>query len=190
METPNKRALVILSDGYEDIEAVTPIDVLNRVGVAVTVASLEPGQATAAYGTNLTPDCTLDVVGDDLFDVVVLPGGSKNAASLAADRRVLDIVRRHHEAGRLVAALCASPACVLGEAMGLLKGKRATGDPGFNERLAASGATVTDEFVTVEGNIITGMGPSAALLFSCQLVEALIDRETADRLAAYGRVRR
>ncbi|PWB76467.1 DJ-1 family protein, partial [candidate division GN15 bacterium] len=116
-----KRALIILSEGFEDIEAVTPIDILTRANVAVTIASLSPGPVAAAYGTILVPHTSLDQV-RDLFDAIILPGGMRNAEKLAADHRVRELVERHYFDGQLVAAICASCALVLGEATGLLKG--------------------------------------------------------------------
>ncbi len=177
-----KTALVVLSAGFEDIEAVAPIDILTRSGVKVTIAAINPGQVAAAYGSILVPHTTLDTI-HDLCDAVVLPGGLANAETLAASRRLVDLVKQHHTAGKLVAAICASPALVLGEAAGLLKGKRATGAPGFYDRLAACGADVTRAHVTIDGNIITGMGPGSAIAFGLQIAEYLVGREIPDELA-------
>lgn len=184
-----KTALVILSKGFEDVEAVAPIDVLTRAGVAVTIASTAPGPAAAAYGLTLVPHTTVDQI-TDLFDAIVIPGGMVNAETLAANRTVIDLIKKHHAAGKIVAAICASSALVLGEAAGLLKGKKATGSPGSENRLTASGATVTGVHVTVDGNIITGMGPGAALPFGLQIAEYLIGRELPDDLAARWRITR
>ena len=178
-----KRALVILTHGFEDIEAVAPLDVLNRVGVEVRVVALEPGVVCAAYGTRLVPDMTIDqVIG--LSDAVILPGGKQNALSLAADSRVIELVCRHAGEGKLVSAICASPSHVLGEAAGVLYRRRATGDPGFNEKLAACGAILTHEPVTCDGNIITGMGPGAALAYALHLAAYLAGSDAA-RVFAY-----
>ncbi len=186
----SKTALIIMADGVEDIEAVTPVDILNRVGVKVTVAAREQGAIRGAYGSTILPDATFDEVGDQMFDCVVLPGGALNAQALADDKRVVEIVRRHYEDRRLVAAICASPGCVLAGAADILEGRRATGDPGFNDKLKAGGAIVTDEEVTVDDNIVTGRGPGAALRFALQLTEHLSGRKAADELAIRWRVRR
>jgi len=178
----SKRALVIVSDGFEDIEAVAPIDVLTRVGVLVTVASLKSGPVHAAYGTKLVPDCTLDQI-DSLYDAIVIPGGKKNAQTLASDARVRSCVRAHHEAVRIVAAICASPSHVLGEACGILVGKRACGDPGFNEKLEKAGALLTDQLVTQDGNIITSVGPGSALIFALKIAAQLAGEEEAQKFA-------
>lgn len=179
----SKKALIIMADGFEDIEAVAPIDVLNRVGVEVTIAGLQNRPIKAAYGIIIVPQMGIDGV-EGLFDCVILPGGRKNAESLADSPTVIEKIRRHHDSGKLVAAICAAPSHVLGEAAGILKGKRATGDPGFDDRLAAAGAIVTKEQVTVDGNIVTGNGPGAAMLFALMLAERLAGKEIADQFAA------
>lgn len=185
----SKRVLLVLAEGFEDIEAVAPIDILTRAGVAVTVAGLTPGPVKAAYGTTIMPDTTIEAV-ESLYDGVIFPGGRRNAAALAAHPRVVELARRHFAEHRLVAAICAAPSHVLAEAAGILRGKHATGDPAFNDRLAAAGAIVTDELVTVEENIITGMGPGAALPFGLALAEYLAGRAVADGFAAKWRLHR
>jgi 4-methyl-5(b-hydroxyethyl)-thiazole monophosphate biosynthesis len=178
-----KEALLILAEGFEEIEAVAPIDVLTRAGVHVTVAGLVDGPVRAAYGTTIMPDIPLSAAFDE-YDAVIFPGGRKNAQSLAADRRAVAMARTHAASGKLVAAICAAPSHVLGEAAGLLKGVRATGDPSFNDKLAASGAIITNEMVTRDRNFITGMGPGAALLFAVTLADYLAGPEIAQSFAA------
>ncbi len=179
----SKRVLLVLSDGFEDIEAVTPVDLLTRAGVEVVIAGLKAGPVRGAYGTTILSHTTFDEVRGEIFDGIVLPGGSENAAHLAADSAVINLVRQYYREGRLVAAICAAPGAVLAEAAGILKDRRATGYPGFNDKLEAAGAIVTDESVTADGHVITGMGPGAAMLFSLQLVEYLVDKQTADGFA-------
>ena len=155
------RVLICLAEGFEDIEAVAPIDVLTRCGFEITVASLVPGPVKAAYGCTIVPTTTIDNA-HGLYDAIIFPGGRKNAQALAGDERVVTMAREHYRAGKLVAAICASPSHVLGEAAGILRGKRSSGDPSFDDKLAASGAIVTGENVTIDGNIITAMGPGSA----------------------------
>jgi protein deglycase len=185
-----KQVLVILAEGFEEIEAIAPIDVLTRSGCEVTVAGLVPGPIAAAYGTTIMPQTTLDQVTERLYDGIFFPGGRKNAQALAASPKVIALAKKHHEAGRLVAAICAAPSHVLGEAAGLLKGKRASGDPSFNDKLAFSGAIVTQQMVTVDGNIMTGVGPGAAMLFALQMAEYLCGKEIADQFAAKWKIDR
>ena len=184
-----KRALVVCSDGCEDIETVAPIDILTRAGVEVTIASLTPGPAKAAYGNVIGTHTTLDQVTGE-YDAIVLPGGGKNASNLAADRRLVEMIKTQHKNGRLVAALCASPGTVLAQAAGILHGVPATGDPGFNNRLLEGGAVVTDEDVTVSGNIITGRGPAAAIAFGLAVADYLGCSEAVQTLVEKWRVGR
>ncbi len=185
-----KRVLLMLAEGFEDIEAIAPIDVLTRCGVEVTVASLRPGPVPAAYGTTIMPDTEISKTDRGLYDGIIMPGGTKNAVALAADTRVIELVRRHNDAARLVGAICASPSHVLGEAAGILKGIKATGDPGFNARLAAAGAVVQPVPVVVDGHIITGRGPGAALLWGLMLAEYLEGKKVADSWATRWQISR
>ena len=185
----SKRALTVLAEGFEDIEAIAAIDVLTRAGVTVTVAALAAGPVKSAYGITLLPE-TVVSESTSLYDAVIFPGGRKNAEMLAADKRVLAVARRHCESGKLVAAICAAPSHVLAEGAGILIGKRATGDPAFNDRLAAAGVMVKNELVTVDGNVITGMGPGAAMLFALALTEYLVGKELADSYAQKWQIKR
>lgn len=183
-----KRVLVLLAEGFEDIEAIAPVDILTRVGVEVTIAALKDGPVKAAYGTTIVPHTVVNKI-DDLYDGLVLPGGMENAKSLAEHPKVVELVKEHNHAGKMIAAICASPACVLADKTKILNGKKATGHPDFSERLVSAGAEVTDRLVTVDGNIITGMGPGAAMLFALKLAEYLTGKETVDELVERWRIR-
>ncbi|MDZ4723090.1 MAG: DJ-1 family glyoxalase III [candidate division Zixibacteria bacterium] len=180
----SKKVLVVLAEGFEDMEAVAPIDILNRAGVEVTIASLVKGPTKGAYGTTIVPHKSIDEIDlDFIYDGIVFPGGRVNAQALSKHPKVMMLVHRHHSAHKMVSAICAAPSHVLGEGAKILKGKRSSGDPTFNDMLAASGAIVSGEIVTVDDNIITGMGPGAAIPFALQLVEYLVDKQTADQYA-------
>ena len=184
-----KRALVIVSDGCEDVETVAPIDILTRAGIHVTIASLVDVSVNCAYGNILRAHITLDQV-TGVFDAIILPGGGKNAKTLAADKRVIELVKTQFASGRLVAAICASPGTVLVEAAGLLRGKPASGDPGFHDKLRAGGAIVTDADVTVSDNVITARGPAAAISFGLTISDYLGCNEAVKALAEKWRVGR
>lgn len=178
------RVLCVLATGFEDIETVAPIDILTRVGVSVTIAGLTAGALTGAYGTTIQPSVQLrEISSGSLFDGIFFPGGRVNARALAASPDVVALIHRHLQGKKLVSAICASPSHVLGEAATCLRGIRATGDPAFNDKLVAAGATVTDELVTRDGNIITGMGPGAAMPYGLELAAYFVGRETTDALA-------
>ena len=178
-----KSALIVIHEGFEDIETAAPIDVLTRAKVKVTLAGPQAGAVKGAWGTVLVADKAIADI-EELHDALVLPGGLKNAQALAADARVLALIRGHLDAGKVVASLCASPALVLAEAAGILKGRCAAGDPSFNDRLAAAGAAVRNQGVCVDGSIITATGPGSAIEFALPIAEALGCGETARQLRA------
>jgi len=178
----NKTVLVILAEGFEDIEAVTPIDVLNRAGANVTISGMETRPVRGAYGSTIIGHTTIDKV-EGIFDALIFPGGIQSAKTLANNPLVVELVRHHHETGKLIAAIGASPGYLLAESAGILIGRQATGDPDLYNKLIAAGALVINEPVVKDGNIITGIGPGSAILFSLTIIECLFDRETADSFA-------
>jgi 4-methyl-5(b-hydroxyethyl)-thiazole monophosphate biosynthesis len=175
----SKRVLVPLAEGFEEIEAVTAIDVLRRAEIEVVVAGLEPGPVRGSRGVVVTPDEPLAEVVDLDFDAVVLPGGGPGSQALAGDERVGAILKRHAAAGHLVAAICAAPGVVL-TPLGLLEGKRATGYPGLRDKVPGW----VDEPVVRDGDLITSQGPGTAMTFALSLVEVLVGAEKADEVAA------
>lgn len=177
-----KRALLVLADGFEDIEAIAPIDVLTRVGVEVVVASLKPGPVSAAYGTKIIPNTTFAEIEGE-FDAVICPGGKANAVALAQSHELRTLIQDFDNRGKLVAAICAAPSLVLGESAQILKGKNATGDSGFTDKLVSSGAIVSKAPVCRDGNIITASGPGSALSFALNLAAYLVGDEIAKTYA-------
>lgn len=170
------RALVLLATGFEEIEAVTIVDTLRRADVAVTVAALEPGPVRGAHDIVIAPDATIAEVMTSDFDAVVLPGGAANAKNLAADQRVLELVRRFAQQGKLTAAICAAPTVL--QAAGVLEGVRATSYPGFQ----LPSAQYVEERVVESGPIVTSRGPGTAMDFAFTLVERLAGREAKEEL--------
>lgn len=162
------RALVPLAAGFEEIEAVTIIDVLRRAGIEVTTAGLEPGTVPGAHGIALVPDRTLDDVRADEYDLNALPGGMPGADHLDRDPRIRRLVKEMAAAGKYVGAICAAPK-VLASA-GLLHNRPATSYPGF---LDPSQVQYREEAVVIDGKVITSRGPGTALDFALSLVEIL-----------------
>lgn len=187
------KVLVPLAPGFEEIEAVTVIDVLRRAQVEVVIADLctlgEARLVTGSHDITLASNQSIDALFDHAseqgqslaeFDAIVLPGGMPGAANLRDDPRIQSALCELSRRGKLVAAICAAP-IALAQA-GLLEGKRATCYPAFRDQLA--GATVVaDQRVVVDGNLITSAGPGTALEFSLRLVAQLVNKETADELA-------
>ena len=173
------KVLVFLAAGFEEVEAVSIIDVLRRGGVDVTVAGVGSGSSVCgAHDIELGVDCAAVSVSPDDYDAVVLPGGMPGAENLAASDPVLDAIRTVHAGGKIVAAICAAP-LVLAKA-GVVSGKRVTCYPGFEERV--TGAECTGARVERDGNIVTGKGPGAALEFGLELLAVMGEVEIANRL--------
>lgn len=174
-----KTAVVVLADGFEEIEAVTPIDLLRRAGVRVVVAGLSGRSVVGARGVAFGCDTTLDQV-EPGWDALVLPGGMPGAKNLAQSPLVKQCIERTLAGGQWLAAICAAPAVVLG-AQGYLKGKKFTGYPGTE-------TTVTDAFfqeapVVVDGRLITSRGVGTAGAFALKLVEVLAGSDKAAETA-------
>lgn len=176
-----KRIWLFLADGFEETEAIGTWDAIRRSGVdGIEMVSInDTVEVTGAHGLKLNADRTIADLPTDLVDAVVLPGGLDGANNLYAHEGVRNILRRHHEAGRLVAAICASP-FVLAR-IGLLNGIAATIYPGLEEEL--KNAKVSSSPVVTSGNIITGRGPRYAFPFGVEIVRYLLGDETANEVA-------
>lgn len=172
------RAVVVLAEGFEEIEAVTPIDVLRRAGVEVVTAGLSGKRVQGSHGIAVEADTTLDAAPS--CDVLVLPGGMPGSDNLGKSEAVQALVRKTHAAGKHVAAICAAPALALG-ATGVLDGRRATCYPGLEKHFGPRVTRVEDR-VVVDGKVVTSRGPGTALEFSLALVEQLVSKQKADEL--------
>jgi len=174
------RVLVPLAAGFEEIEAVTVIDILRRAEIEVVVASLEPGLVAGSHGIEIAADQDLDAVLDQRFDLIALPGGMPGAANLRQDQRVIAMLRDTVEHGGTTAAICAAPMVLA--AAGLLQGRRATSYPGSLDADAVAGLTLEDEPVVTDGNQITSRGPGTAMDFALALVENLRGNKQRQRV--------
>ncbi|MBI4860426.1 MAG: DJ-1/PfpI family protein [Candidatus Riflebacteria bacterium] len=172
-------AIVLLADGFEEIEAVTPVDVLRRAGVTVTVAGLKAGPARGSRGVTMVPDATLDEVASGRFDLVVLPGGMPGARTLGEDARVRKLIRDARDREAWVAAICAAPAMVLAP-LDLLAGIPATGHPSMKERVPDWRV----QPVVTSGKVVTSQGPGTAMAFALTLVKHLLGDEKAAQIAS------
>jgi 4-methyl-5(b-hydroxyethyl)-thiazole monophosphate biosynthesis len=174
-------AVVILADGFEEIEAVAQIDVLRRAGVEVTVAGLEGGCAQGAHGIEIGTEVLVSEL-DFEPDMVVLPGGLPGAVNLGDSPEVVALLRQQHAAGRKIAAICAAPAFAPVKA-GVLEGRRATCYPSF-EKHFGPGTTAVEDRVVVDGTVTTSRGPGTAIELALELAEQLAGKAKADQLRA------
>ncbi len=174
-------ALVLLAAGAEEMETVITVDVLRRAGVEVTLAGIEgPDLVRCSRGVRIHPDASLEELDDRLFDAVVLPGGLEGARRLADSVAVGEVLRRHLEASRLVAAICAAPTALVKH--GLFGGATMTSHPSVRA-VVAGHATPSDERVVDVGPLVTSQGPGTTFEFALTLVSRLVSPEKADEIA-------
>ena len=175
------KVYVLLAEGFEESEAVVPIDLLRRARVeVVTVSITEDPLVLSSHGIPVTADTVLSKV-EDTADALFLPGGLKGTNNLKASEAVAEFIRRHLEADRYMTAICAAPT-VYGE-MGLLQGKKATCYPGHEDKLLGAEWTGAVQTVTVDGKFITSRGMGTSLDFGLKLIEVLVSREKAQEIA-------
>lgn len=168
-----------LADGFELVEAMTPVDMLRRAGADIKTVSIKSDKAVkASNGVTVIADITLSDIGDLLPDMVILPGGMPGASNLRACDKVCGLVTACAEKEIPIGAICAAP-YILGE-LGLLKNKTATCYPGFEDKLI--GAEISEKNCVRDGNIITAAGMGAALPFSSELVSLLYGKEKAEEI--------
>lgn len=175
-----KTVLIVLAEGFEEIEAVTPIDVLRRAGLEVVVAGVGKREVAGAHGITVETDIMLEQY-QEMPDAVVLPGGMPGAENLQKSETLKDILHKMKRSNHLIAAICASPAVVLAP-LGFLDGKKAACYPGFEEGLGPK-VSFSEERVVRDGQVITSRGPGTALEFSLELVSQLVSPEKAAQLA-------
>ncbi len=171
---------VFLAEGFEEVEALTPVDILRRAGKEVVTVGVGGKTVTGSHAIPVTADITADeaVLGGEL-EGVILPGGMPGTLNLEKSELVNKAIHHCADKGLLLAAICAAPS-VLGKA-GLLKGKRAVCYDCFEKCL--DGAAVGNEAVCSDGNVITACGASAALKFALAITEYLCGKEVSDNIA-------
>ena len=175
-----KRAFVYFAEGFEEIEALTIVDVLRRAGIETLMVSVTGNaEVTGAHGIKVTADELIVDLDHDTADMLILPGGLPGADNLNAHSRLKDELTKFADAGKQLAAICAAPQVLGG--LNILSGRDAVCYPGFEEKL--KGANLKYDSAIRSGNIITGRGPGAALDFSLMIVEELMGREAANELA-------
>lgn len=170
---------MFFATGYEEVEALTVVDILRRAGVNINMVSVTGElEVVSSHGVTVRMDKLFEEI-DDSADMIVLPGGMPGTLNLKAHVGLKDMINRYNENGKYLAAICAAPT-VYGE-LGLLQGKNATCYPGMEDGLL--GAEKKTDSVVVDGNFITSRGLGTAIDFGLKIVSILIDQATADDLA-------
>ena len=175
-----KKILTILADGFEEIEALTPVDMLRRAGLEVKTVGVSGKLAIGSHGISVECDLLPENVKLDDVDMVIFPGGMPGSLNLDAADLTDEIINSVTARGGRLAAICAAP-LVLGR-RGLLVGKRATCYPGFENELR--GAICTGDAVVTDGNVTTARGMGVALEFSKELISLILGKEKAAEISA------
>lgn len=175
-ESMSKHAILILADGFEEMEAVAPIDLLRRAGIKVTVIGLNQKLVRSSRDLYVQADATLTQL-TDLPDALILPGGP-GTANLRESGAVIELVQKCFHAKKICAAICAAPT-VLAKA-GILKGKKVTCFPG--QENAMQGAILEDADVVVDGTIITARAAGASMKFGLEIISGMIGIEYAEKV--------
>ncbi|RMH79906.1 MAG: DJ-1/PfpI family protein [Acidobacteria bacterium] len=173
------KVAIVLAEGFEEVEAVAPIDVLRRAGVEVLIAGLTKDPVPSARNLRIVPDTTVDELKAEELDMVILPGGAGGVERIKKDPRVEMLLKQMEEKKKLIGAICAAPTALA--SFGLLKGRKATVYPSLVEDIKP--AEFVNQAVVEDQNIITSQGPGTALEFSLKLVEKLIGKEKAKEVA-------
>jgi 4-methyl-5(b-hydroxyethyl)-thiazole monophosphate biosynthesis len=175
-----KSAVVFLAPGFEEIEAVTAIDVLRRAGVRVIVAGTREGSVTGSHEITVQPDARIEEVDPESVDMVVLPGGLPGSVHLRDDPRVRAFVQALDRAGKYTCAICAAPTVL--KAAGVAAGRKLTSHPVVQEDFRD--CDYREDRVVVDGTVVTSRGAGTALEFSLELVRLLVGPDKARELAA------
>ena len=175
-----KKVYLFLAEGFEEVEALTTVDLLRRAGIELTTVSINGSMiVNGAHKITVNADRMLEDVDFSIPDMLVLPGGSPGWKNIESCEALMQRVDEFAKAGKWVAAICGAPS-ILGR-RGLLKGKKACVYPGMEGEL--SGAIANDKTVNVDGNIITSRGVGTAIDFSLAIIEQLVDKATSDQIA-------
>lgn len=183
-QASEKRVAVFVAPGLEEIEGLTVVDLLFRAGIPCDTVAITP-ERTVTSSHEVTIVCKRSLLDEDFsfddYDMLVLPGGIPGTPNLRACAPLCEELAARAAAGRSLAAICAAPS-ILAE-LGLLEGRRATSNPGFQHVLAEHGAVLlADEPVVVDANLITSQGAGTAMLFALEIVRHYLGDEAVERV--------
>ena len=173
-----KKVLVPLAPGFEEVEAVTVIDILRRAGIEVTVAGTVGGAIEGRNKIKVEADVLLDSVTANSFEMIVLPGGSVGTENLKKHPKVGQILQDMERRGCFITAICAAPLVL--SAVGLLDGRNITSHPSVQTDL--SEVKYSEDRVVVDGRIVTSRAPGTAMEFAMKLVEILAGRSKMEEV--------
>ena len=170
---------IFLADGFEETEAVAPVDVIRRAGLEVKFVGVDGELVCGAHNITIKTDCSEPDYSD--ISGVILPGGMPGTKYLAGYKPLIDLLTDFNNKGKKIAAICAAPSVFSG--LGFLKGRKATSYPSFMEVLSKDGAVTSEDSVVVDGNITTSRGLGTAVDFALSLISQLENEEKAKEIA-------
>ena len=172
------KIIVPISNGFEEIEAISVIDICRRANIEVKIAAVEELLTVGAHNIKIQADCKIEDINSDDFDMIVLPGGLPNAFTLAENNKVQSLLKEFKEKKKKIAAICAAPyalhkADVLNENF--------TCYPSFEEKIRLNGYHNNDSIV-IDNDVITSRGPATAMVFALEIVNILRGEETYNQV--------
>jgi 4-methyl-5(b-hydroxyethyl)-thiazole monophosphate biosynthesis len=186
VKVPLKRSVIMskvfifLADGFEEIEGLTVVDLLRRAGIEISMVSVTgTKEIIGSHNIKIGADELFEEVDFSEAAMLILPGGMPGTNHLAAHQGLVNLLKQFNQEGKKLAAICAAPS-VLG-INGILRGKKVTCYPGYEEKLI--GATATGSKIETDSNIITGKGMGVSIDFALSIIESLKDLDTADKIA-------
>ncbi len=175
-----KKAAVFLADGFEEIEGLTPVDMLRRAGVSVTTVSISGSpEIRGSHDILIKADKLFEEVDYDEMDMLILPGGGEGTENLERCGKLNELLKKADSEKKLIGAICAAPR-VLGK-LGLLKGERAICFPG-NEKFLEGAEIAEGEKAVISGRFVTARGMGASVEFGGALIELLLGKEKAEEI--------
>ncbi|MDP4109243.1 MAG: DJ-1/PfpI family protein [Bacillota bacterium] len=170
---------LFLADGFEELEALAPVDILRRANIKVkTVSAGEKLTVLSSRKVQVAADIGIGEINPDDLEMIILPGGQPGADNLYDNEKILDIIKSAHREGKYLAAICAAP-YILGK-LGILNGKKAVCYPGYEKEL--TGALISDEKVVCDGTVVTARAAGCATDFAFELVSVLSGKKQSDSL--------
>jgi len=172
------KSIILLAPGFEEIEAISIIDILRRAGEDLTVAGVSGYKVEGGHGITVKVDALLDDVINQSFDTLILPGGEPGVTNLENNESVKTVILNQATSQKFIAAICAAPRIL--NNLGLLNGKTATSHPGTKE--AMTKCTYSEERVVLDGNILTSRGPGTSAEFAYAILDKLGQTEKSTKL--------
>lgn len=167
------KTLILLAPGYEELEAVAIIDILRRASIEILIVGTVNDAIPSARGVKIIPDTDLESIKDQLFDMIILPGGIEGTENISNDQRAVSMLKRHIDQGKMVGAICAAP--TIFDRHGISEGKTITCHPVC--RSSVKHSVISDKRVIKDGQIITSQGPGTAIEFALEIVRHIAGEE-------------